>query len=138
MFICVYQRPVPLTEDEMPVQIEFEFTLPRGYIDSEGKVHKKGVMRLSTAMDEIAPLRDPRVKANEAYLTIILLSRVITKLGDLPSITTRTIEKLFSADLAYLQDFYRRINEEGTSALSVTCPACGHAFETEVVPLGGW
>jgi hypothetical protein len=122
----------------MPVQTEFEFNLPRGYVDSEGKVHRNGIMRLSTAMDEIAPLRDPRVRANEAYLTIILLSRVITKLGDLPSVTTRTVENLFSADLAYLQDFYRRINEEGRNALGVTCPACEHVFETEVVPLGGW
>lgn len=122
----------------MPVQTEFEFTLPRGYVDGEGQVNKKGVMRLSTAMDEIAPLRDPRVKANETYLTIILLSRVITKLGDLPSVTTRTVENLFSADLAYLQDFYRRINEEGQNAIQATCPACGHAFEAEVVPLGGW
>lgn len=122
----------------MPVQTEFEFTLPRGYVDAEGKAHKKGVMRLATAMDEIAPLRDPRVKANEAYLTIILLSRVITKLGDLPSVTTRTIENLFAADLTYLQDFYRRINEDGQNTMHVTCPACEHAFEVEVVPLGGW
>lgn len=122
----------------MAIQTEFEFTLPRGYVDGDGKVHKDGIMRLATAMDEIAPLRDPRVKANEAYLTIILLSRVIAKLGDLPSITTRTVENLFSTDLAYLQDFYRRINEEGSNALTVTCPACGHGFETQVVPLGGW
>ena len=122
----------------MPVQTEFEFTLPRGYVDSEGQVHKQGTMRLATAMDEIAPLRDPRVRVNEAYLTIILLSRVITKLGNLPSVTTRTIEKLFAADLAYLQDLYRRINEEGQHVIQVTCPACGHAFETEVVPRGGW
>jgi hypothetical protein len=125
-------------EEEMPVQTEFEFTLPRGYVDGDGRVHKEGVMRLATAMDEIAPLRDLRVKANEAYLTIILLSRVITQLGDLPSVTTGTIEKLYAADLAYLQDFYRRINEEGQNVVQVTCPSCGHAFDTEVVPLGGW
>jgi hypothetical protein len=121
----------------MPVQNEFEFTLPRGYVDSSGQVHKKGVMRLATAMDEIAPLRDPRVKANEAYLTVILLSRVITRLGDLPTVTTRTVENLYASDMAYLQDFYRRINEEGQNVIQVTCPSCGHTFQTEVVPLGG-
>ena len=121
----------------MPVQTEFEFMLPRGYVDGEGQVHRQGTMRLATAMDEIAPLRDPRVKANEAYLTIILLSRVITKLGNLPSVTTKTVENLYAADLAYLQDFYRNINEEGQNAISVTCPSCGHGFEQEVVPVGG-
>jgi hypothetical protein len=122
----------------MPIQTEFEFTLPRGYVDSDGKVHQQGVMRLATALDEIAPLRDPRVKANEAYLTIILLSRVITRLGELPTVTTRTIEGLYAADLAYLQDLYRRINEQGANTIQATCPSCGHTFETEVVPLGGW
>jgi hypothetical protein len=122
----------------MPIQTEFEFTLPRGYVDGDGQVHKDGLMRLATAMDEIAPLRDPRVKANEAYLTIILLSRVITRLGSLPSITTKTIENLYAADLAYLQDLYRRINEEGANVVRVTCPSCGQAFDAEVLPLGGW
>lgn len=121
----------------MPIQTEFEFVLPRGYVDGDGQVHRKGVMRLATAMDEIAPLRDPRVKANEAYLTIILLSRVITQLGALPSVTTKTIEGLYAADLAYLQDLYRRINEEGANVIRATCPSCGHTFETEVVALGG-
>ncbi len=121
----------------MELQTEFEFTLPRGYIDENGKVHRHGVMRLATAMDEIAPLRDPRVRANEAYLTIILLSRVIVRLGDLPAVTTQVIENLFAADLAYLQDFYRRINEEGLSTVKVKCPHCGFEFEHEVVPLGG-
>ncbi len=121
----------------MPIQTEFEFVLPRGYVDGDGQVHRKGVMRLATAMDEIAPLRDPRVKANEAYLTIILLSRVITLLGTLPSVTTKTIESLYAADLAYLQDLYRRINEEGANVIQTTCPSCGHTFEAEVVPLGG-
>ena len=122
----------------MPIQTEFEFTLPRGYVDSDGEVHRQGVMRLATAMDEIAPLRDPRVKANDAYLTIILLSRVITRLGTLPSVTTKTVENLYAADLAFLQDLYRRINEQGTNTVQTTCPSCGHAYETEVVPLGGW
>lgn len=93
------------------LQTEFDFTLPRGYVDGEGAVHKKGRMRLATAMDEIAPLRDPRVRSNQAYLVIILLSRVITKLGTVEIIDTGVIENLFSADLAFLQDLYRKINE---------------------------
>lgn len=121
----------------MTLQTEFEFTLPRGYVDKEGNLHKKGVMRLSTAMDEIAPLRDPRVNANEAYLAVILLSRVITKLGELCDINPGVIEGLFTADLSYLQDFYRRINEEGSTTCSVTCPECSAEFEVDVGHLGG-
>lgn len=93
------------------LQTEYEFTLPRGYVDGEGTLHKTGRMRLATALDEISPLRDPRVRANQAYLVIILLARVVVKLGSLTSIDTGTIEGLFSADLAFLQDFYRKINE---------------------------
>ena len=93
------------------LQTEYEFTLPRGYIGPDGTLHKKGVMRLATAMDEIAPLRDPRVRANQAYLVIILLARVLVRLGSVDVIDTSVIENLFSADLAYLQDFYRKIND---------------------------
>lgn len=93
------------------LQTEFEFVLPRGYVAPDGTLHKKGRMRLATAMDEIAPLRDPRVKANQAYLVIILLARVIVQLGSVEIIDTGVVENLFSADLAYLQDLYRRINE---------------------------
>jgi len=93
-------------------------------------------MRLATAMDEIAPLRDPRVRGNEAYLTIILLSRVITRLGRLSTITPKVIEGMFSADLGYLQDFYGRINEVGANRITVVCPECEKRFEVEVVPLG--
>src|SRR3712207_1591696 len=95
------------------LQTEYEFTLPRGYLAPDGRLHKRGRMRLATAMDEIAPLRDPRVRANQAYLVIILLARVITQLGDIEVIDTSLVENLFSADLAYLQDFYRKINEVG-------------------------
>jgi hypothetical protein len=119
------------------LQTEFDFTLPRGFIDENGTLHKQGAMRLATALDEITPLRDPRVRNNEAYLTVILLSRVITRLGTLRTITTHTIENLFAADLAYLQDFYRRVNEEGLTHQTVTCPNCAHEFEVEVVRLGG-
>lgn len=89
---------------------EFEFTLPKGYLDSEGNLHRHGVMRLSTAIDEIAPLRDPRVKANPAYATIIILSRVIVRLGALSEVSPVVVENFFAQDLNYLQDFYRRIN----------------------------
>ncbi|MFB2835640.1 hypothetical protein [Floridanema evergladense] len=92
-------------------QTEFEFTLPKGYLDSEGNLHRKGVMRLARAMDEIVPLRDPRVKSNPAYATVIILSRVITKLGALEEVTPATIEDLFACDLNYLHQFYRQINE---------------------------
>ena len=118
-------------------QTEFEFTLPLGYLDETGKLHKSGAMRLSTAADEILPLRDPRVVSNQAYLVILLLSRVITRLGTVPAVGASVIERLFSADLAYLQDFYRRINETGTNRVPATCPACQTEFEVEVTPVGG-
>ena len=121
----------------MSLQTEFAFTLPRGYVDQDGNVHKEGVMRLATAMDEIAPLRDPRVRTNEAYMVIILLSRVVTQLGGLAHVSTNVIENLFAADLAYLQEFYRRINEEGQTTVPVVCPACQNEFEVDLVSLGG-
>jgi hypothetical protein len=92
------------------IQTEFEFTLPKGYVDSDGNLHRKGVMRLSRAIDEITPMRDPRVKSNPAYATVIILARVITQLGGLEEITTTVIENLFASDLSYLQKFYRQIN----------------------------
>jgi hypothetical protein len=113
---------------------EYQFRLPRGYVDEEGKVHRDGVMRLATARDEIVPLQDYRVQGNRAYLVIILLSRVITKLGDLPRINVDTVEGLFSTDLAYLQEFYRKINEEGgTPKHHVTCPKCSHEMDIDMV-----
>ncbi len=121
----------------MTLQTEFEFTLPLGYVDQNGNVHKEGVMRLATAMDEIAPLRDPRVRGNQAYLVIVLLSRVITRLGTLSQVTTSVIENLFAADLAYLQALYRRINEEGKTTLPITCPECKAQFELDLANLGG-
>lgn len=92
------------------LQTEFEFTLPMGYVDADGNVHKDGVMRLATAADEILPLRDPRVQSNPAYLVVILLARVVTRLGTLPQVTPQVIEGLFAADLAYLQKRYNAIN----------------------------
>jgi phage FluMu protein gp41 len=117
--------------DDAMFQTEFEFTLPKGYVDAEGNLHKKGVMRLATAADEILPLKDPRVQGNPAYLTVILLSRVITHLGNLQVISTKTIEDLFAADLAYLQDFYGIINENGSPEIKTVCPKCGYHFEVE-------
>jgi hypothetical protein len=121
----------------MTLQTEFEFSLPRGYVDKDGNLHKQGTMRLATAMDEITPLRDLRVKANQAYLAVMLLARVINKLGSLPDVNTGVIENLFSADFAYLQDFYRRINEDGTSKITTSCPECNHEFEVDLGNLGG-
>lgn len=114
------------------METEFEFELPRGYVDANGEVHKRGVMRLANAADEILPLRDPRVQQNSGYLTIILLARVITKLGNLSTINTRVIEGLFTMDLAYLQDLYQRINMSEMPVYRVTCPHCNQELE---VPL---
>ena len=114
------------------MQTEFEFELPKGYVDNNGEVHKRGVMRLATAADEILPLRDPKVQQNAGYLTIILLSRVVTKLGTLSAINTRVIENLFTMDLAYLQDMYQRVNLTEMPHYEFTCPHCSQKVE---VPL---
>jgi hypothetical protein len=121
------------------LQTEFAFELPKGYVDEAGVIHKKGTMRLATARDEIMPLRDPRVRDNEAYLTVLLLSRVVTELGTLTSMTPAVIEGLFASDLAFLQDLYARVNQEGHTLGVIRCPECNHEFEVDVAGdgLGG-
>ena len=114
----------------MELITEFEFELPRGYLDENGELHKRGVMRMATAA--ILPLRDPRVVSNPAYLTIILLSRVVTSLGTLTNIRPTTIEKLFSADLAFLQNMYQQINSMEELTETCVCPACGEKFKKPI------
>lgn len=119
-------------------QTEIEFTLPMGYVDSDGVLHREGTMRLATAADEILPLKDSRVQKNPAYLVIILLSRVVTRLGGVNPITPKTIEDLFAADLGFLQILYNDINQVNSQKqLSITCPHCQQAFEMERMSPGG-
>jgi hypothetical protein len=118
------------------LQTEFEFALPKGYVDTEGTLHKTGLMRLANAADVILPQKDPRVQQNPAYLVIILLARVITKLGEISQVTPHTIESLFASDLDYLQDFYQRVNNNGTTTVKTTCPKCDHQYEVGVEQLG--
>ena len=119
------------------LQTEHEFTLPMGFIDKDGSLHTTGVMRLATAGDEILPQRDERVRSNPAYLTVIILSRVITRLGDLNHINTATIENLFAADLEYLQDLYNAINQIAVDGVAVTCDRCSQPAAVEAAPMGG-
>src|ERR1700746_882618 len=121
----------------MALQTEYPFSLPKGYVDAQGTLHREGVMRLATAKDEIIPLQDYRVQGNRAYLVIILLSRVIVKLGTIKFIDTDIIENLFSTDLAYLQEFYRRINEEGAPKVHAKCPSCQNEFDIDLLGGGG-
>ncbi|MEU0226381.1 hypothetical protein ABZ177_18715 [Streptomyces sp. NPDC006284] len=116
------------------LRTEFPFELPRGYVDDSGTVHRDGVMRLSTARDELIPLRDVRVQENPAYLSVVLLGRVITRLGTLAMVHDGIVENMFASDLAFLQDFYRQINAEGHTRAAVQCPHCTEPFEVE---LGG-
>ena len=113
-------------------QTEFTFTLPRGFVDKAGNIHREGVMRLANAGDEILPLRDPRVQQNPGYLTIILLSRVITKLGTLPTVDTNVVERLYTMDLAYLQDLYERVNTMESPMYRSVCPHCGEEIEVPI------
>ncbi|MCH5344156.1 MAG: phage tail assembly protein [Acetatifactor sp.] len=116
----------------MAFQTEYDFILPRGYLDQNGVLHREGTMRLANAADEILPLRDSRVQQNPGYLTIILLARVVTKLGSLSGVDTHVIENLYTMDLAYLQDLYQRINTMETPVYKAVCPHCSEEIEVPV------
>ena len=118
--------------DDGVMRTEFAFELPRGYVGPDGTVHRRGVMRLATARDELLPLYDARVQENAAFTTVVLLGRVITSLGALPSVDGTVIENMFASDVAFLQDFYRRINAEGHTRIAVTCPECSHRFTADL------
>lgn len=126
----VADRAAGRVSDEL--RTEFPFELPRGYVDSSGQLHRDGVMRLATARDELVPLHDDRVRENPAYLTVVLLARVVTRIGSITDVHAGLMENLFATDLAFLQDLYRRINTEGHTRASVTCPACHHEFAVDV------
>ena len=124
--------PVAAAPPADALRTEFPFVLPRGYVDPAGVVHRDGVMRLATARDELVPLRDDRVRENPAYLTVVLLGRVVTRIGTIDDVHAGIIENLFASDLAFLQDLYRRINQEGHTRAAVTCPDCNHEFAVDV------
>ncbi|MFI0940159.1 hypothetical protein [Streptomyces sp. NPDC021020] len=127
----------PDTGQGAGLRTEFAFELPRGYVDESGTVHRSGVMRLATARDELVPLRDDRVRENSAYLSVVLISRVVVRIGTVEDIHPGVVEDLFASDLAFLQDFYRRINSEGHTRARVTCPACREDFAVELSGGGG-
>lgn len=124
------ERPATSTPD--PLRTEFSFVLPRGYVDGSKTVHRDGTMRLATARDELVPLRDDRVRENAAYLTVVLLARVVTRIGSIDDVHVGVVENLFASDLAFLQDMYRRINQEGHTRASVRCPECEHDFAVDL------
>lgn len=111
---------------------EFDFELPRGYVDQDGTVHRRGRMRLATARDELRPQIDIRVKENPAYLSVVLLNQVITRIGTITDVHIGVVEQMYATDIAFLQDFYRRINSEGHTRAGVTCPSCGTDFEVDL------
>ncbi len=118
------------------MQTHFSFSLPRGYVDASGQVHHEGVMRLATALDEIEAAHDPRVQANDAYLPVLLLSRVITQLGSFLPVPPEVIAGLFVIDLAYLEDLYQRLNSPEAVVVGTVCPQCSAHFELQIAPLG--
>ncbi|MER5891060.1 hypothetical protein ABT160_45225 [Streptomyces sp. NPDC001941] len=118
--------------EEGGLRTEFEFELPRGYVDEAGTVHRHGAMRLATARDELRPQIDLRVKENPAYLSVVLLSQVITRLGTITDVHAGVVERMYATDVAFLQDFYRRVNSEGHTRAAVTCPHCEGAFEVDL------
>lgn len=118
--------------EEQGLRTEFEFELPRGYVDDEGTVHRYGAMRLATARDELRPQIDLRVKENPAYLSVVLLSQVITRIGTITDVHAGVVERMYATDVAFLQDFYRRVNSEGHTRAAVTCPHCEGGFEVDL------
>ena len=114
---------------------EYAFTLPRGLVDSAGNVHREGTMRLATARDEIEPLRSVEVRQNEAYLAVLLLSRVVTRIGDVTEVTPDLVEELYAADFDHLQRLYERINTDGEAVGAVTCPHCSQPFEVDLTDI---
>jgi hypothetical protein len=114
------------------MKTEYAFTLPRGFVDAHGAVHRDGTMRLATARDEIEPLRDAAVRQNEAYLTVLLLARVVTRIGEVTDVTPDMIERLYAADFDHLQRLYERLNTNGEVVGSVKCPECAHQFEVDL------
>src|SRR5215210_924318 len=117
------------------MQTEYAFTLPRGYVDAAGTVHREGTMRLATARDEIEPLRDVQARQNEAYLAVLLLARVVTRIGDIGEITPDLVEDLYAADFDHLQRLYERINTDGEAVGVVACPACANEFEVDLTEI---
>jgi hypothetical protein len=117
------------------MQTQVEFTLPRGHLDAHGTVHREGTMRLATARDEIEPLRDTAVRQNAAYLTVLLLSRTVTRIGELTEITPTVIENLYAADFDHLQRLYERLNSDGDAVGIVSCPECAHRFEVDLTEI---
>jgi hypothetical protein len=130
--IAAHQHSATGGSQDQTLQTEFEFVLPRGYVDGKGAIHRVGTMRIARARDEIYPQSDPRVRENPSYLTVILLTRTITQLGTLPEVDTFVVESLFASDLAFLQDLYRRINQEGHTQAAVTCPQCATEFTVDI------
>src|SRR4051794_17761312 len=126
------ERSTPRQPERYELRTEFDFELPRGFVDGDGVVPRSGTMRLATARDELLPLYDARVQENAAFTTVVLLSRVIPRLGSLPALSSNVIENMFASDVAFLQDFYRRINAEGHTRAAVTCPECSHRFTIDL------
>lgn len=125
-------EPAPAPREDHRLRTEFEFELPRGYVDEAGTVHRHGSMRLATARDELRPQIDLRVKENPAYLSVVLLSQVITRLGAVTDVHAGVVERMYATDVAFLQDFYRRVNSEGHTRAAVTCPHCEGGFEVDL------
>jgi hypothetical protein len=117
------------------MQTEIEFTLPRGYVDASGAVHRTGTMRLATARDEIEPLRDPSVRTNGAYLSVLLLARTVTRIGPVTDVTPALVEGLFAADFDHLQRLYERVNSDGDAVGIVGCPHCAQRFEVDLTDI---
>jgi hypothetical protein len=118
--------------DHDVLRTTFEFELPRGYVDGGGTVHRAGTMRLATARDELVPLADDRVRENPAYLSVVLLARVVERIGAVNDVHPGIIENLYASDLAFLQDLYRRVNQEGHARAAVTCPTCRKEFTVDL------
>ena len=114
---------------------EVEFTLPLGYMDGEGMLIRHGKMRPSTAYDELVVQDHEKNQFNKRYRDILILSQVITELGDIKLITPELIEEFFEMDFIYLQMLYKELNSSAEKKAEVRCPACGNIDEIEMADL---
>lgn len=132
MATIAQRRTAPPADSPQGLRTEYPFTLPRGYVDEQGQLHRQGTMRLATAKDELTAHSEPVVRQQPAYLSVYLVARTVSRLGTLDVVDRVVVEQLFASDLAFLQDLYRRINQFGHTEADVCCPSCGHEFPVDV------
>lgn len=111
---------------------EFPFTLPRGLIDAQRQVHRRGSVRLATVKDELLVQSLPSVGNNPAHKSLLMLSQVISRLRGLSLVSLDILEQLTLRDIIYLREFSNRVNQQGDIYIPTECPHCQAQFAVEL------